>query len=284
MEFQSLSAFKMVADLGSFSRAAEKLFLTQPAISKRIATLENQLSLKLFDRIGKLVSLTEAGELLYPKATLILEEIEESRRLLANLNSRIDGRLRFATSHHIGLHRLPEILRHFKQQHPEVQLDLEFNDSELAFDQVIRGELAFAVVTLPPVVPEKLQAIPIWRDELVLVMGKRTEGKSPKDALSAQGAILPPQNTVTRSIIEKELKAQGIEFHIAMESHYLETIKKMVEIDLGWSALPATMLDDNLQTVQIPGLHMRRELGVIRHKDRTLSNAARAMLELLQAA
>ena len=114
MDIHALQAFTAVAETGSFSRAAELLFLTQPAVSKRIAGLEQEFDRRLFDRVGRRVDLTEAGHALLPHAQRILREVEESRQAIASLGGRIGGRLAIGTSHHMGLHRLPPVLRSFK--------------------------------------------------------------------------------------------------------------------------------------------------------------------------
>ncbi|BBI62424.1 hypothetical protein HSBAA_37300 [Vreelandella sulfidaeris] len=150
MDTQSLQAFLAVAETQSFSRAAEQLYLTQPAVSKRIATLESQVGARLFDRIGRRIALTEAGNVLLPQARHILFTVEDSRRALANLSGQVGGKLTLATSHHIGLHRLPPLLKQYTQRHPEVELDLHFLDSELAYQGVLDGTLEMAVVTLAP--------------------------------------------------------------------------------------------------------------------------------------
>jgi len=136
----NLSAFLAVADSGSFSRAAEQLHITQPAVSKRIALLEQQLDARLFDRIGRHVTLTEAGRALKPRAELVLQTLTDTRRALGKLSGQVRGRLSMATSHHIGLHRLPPVLRRFTKAYPGVALDIDFLDSEVAYDQV-RGRL-----------------------------------------------------------------------------------------------------------------------------------------------
>ena len=118
MDIASLQAFVIVADSGSFSVAADQLHLTQPAISKRIAALETDLNVRLFDRLGRAVRLTEAGAVLLPRARRILSEVEDSRRALRNLAGTVAGSLIIATSHHIGLHRLPPVLRIFTAQYP----------------------------------------------------------------------------------------------------------------------------------------------------------------------
>ena len=134
MDTANLDAFLAVAHTGSFSRAAEQLHLTQPAVSKRIASLEQQLGTRLFDRIGKHVHLTEAGRALKPRAELIISLLNDTSRALGNLSSTIQGRLRLATSHHIGLHRLPPVLRRFTKAYPGVELDIQFLDSEIAHE------------------------------------------------------------------------------------------------------------------------------------------------------
>ena len=116
MDTNSLRTFITTAELESFSLAAEQLYLTQPAISKRIAALEEELGAKLFDRIGRHVSLTEAGRTLLQRARIILQEVEDSRRLISNLSGTVSGRLSIGTSHHIGLHRLPPVLRRYSAE------------------------------------------------------------------------------------------------------------------------------------------------------------------------
>lgn len=113
MDLANLSAFVAIAGHGSFSSAAEALHLTQPAVSKRIALLEAQLSARLFDRLGRQVVLTEAGLALLPRAQRILAELDDTRRVLEHLGAAVGGRLSLATSHHVGLHRLPALLRRF---------------------------------------------------------------------------------------------------------------------------------------------------------------------------
>ena len=172
MDIANLQAFVSVAERSSFSQAAERLHLTQPAVSKRIAMLEQELEVRLFDRIGRQVVLTEAGRTLLPRARRILVELEDGRRALRNLSGQVSGTLTLATSHHIGLHRLPPVLRTFAARYPQVQLDMHFTDSELACEAVAHGEIELAIVTLPPREDSNSGLIleAIWDDPLVLVI------------------------------------------------------------------------------------------------------------------
>ena len=286
MDIASLHAFVTIADSGSFSLAADQLHLTQPAVSKRVATLEEDLSVRLFDRLGRTVRLTEAGAVLLPRARRILAEVDDSRRALRNLSGVVTGSLTLATSHHIGLHRLPPVLRTFTARYPQVRLDMRFMDSEIACAVVLRGEVELAIVTLPPQVDPPLEALPLWLDALVAVASRahplaELANVAPQ-RLQEHAAILPSETTFTRRIIQAELARLGVEIPVAFATNYLETIKMMVAVGLGWSVLPRTMLDGELVELPIAGLHLERTLGVVRHTGHTLSNAAGALLAILQ--
>jgi len=285
MDIANLQAFVVVAETGSFSAASEQLFLTQPAISKRIASLEAELEISLFDRIGRQTSLTEAGRALLPRAQKILLEIEDSRRTLQNLSNTVTGTLRFGTSHHIGLHRLPPVLRHYTRDYPDVELDIQFMDSEEACRAVEHGDLELAIVTLPLHKSESLLTRCIWVDQLDVVAGKSHPlAKSQKltlKQLAEHKAILPARGTFTREIIELAFLKNKQDLNISMASNYLETIKMLVSVGLGWSILPEQMCGKDLKRIHIPELQLKRELGLVWHGQRTLSNAAKVLQELL---
>ena len=290
MDIQNLQAFISVYEHQSFSRAAEQLNLTQPAISKRIAALEQNYSMPLFDRIGKSIRLTEAGELLLPSARLIVEEIKRSHQSIQGLSGELGGELRLATSHHIGLHRLPPVLRAYSAAHENVELDLHFMDSEQACDMIEKGELELAIVTLPREPSKHLITELIWHDPLVIVAGKthpltqqitKTKKNIVTEELVQHPAILPSHETFTRSMIEQQLQLSQLP-PIALETNYLETIKMMVSIGLGWGVLPQSMVNDELIEFTIDSVSMSRELGAVYHRNRTLSSASLALLEVIK--
>lgn len=285
MDISALHAFLAVADSASFSQAAERLFLTQPAVSKRIAALEAELGTPLFDRIGRQVGLTEAGRALLPRARRIIEELEDSRRAIASLSGKVEGRLSFGTSHHIGLHRLPPLLRTYHQRYPQVALDIQFMDSEQACQAVLHGELELGVVTLPTVVLPNLATHVVWHDRLAVVVANgHPLAEKPRPNLSDLArwpAIMPAHGTYTREIIEAAFKREGLTPQVSMSTNYLETIKMLVSVGLGWSVLPRTMLDAQISALRLPALQLERELGLVVHTNRSLSNAARALQQLL---
>ncbi|MHA6494484.1 LysR family transcriptional regulator [Pseudomonas borbori] len=285
MDLATLNAFIAIAELGSFSDAAERLHLTQPAVSKRIASLEQQLNVRLFDRLGREVSLTEAGRALLPRAYQILNVLDDTRRALTNLNGEISGRLTLATSHHIGLHRLPPLLRAFTRAHPQVALDIQFLDSEVAYEEVLHGRAELAVITLAPDTREPVHAVPVWDDPLDFVAAPEhplaRNDRVNLSEVALHPAVFPGGNTFTHHIVRRLFEAQGLTPNIAMSTNYLETIKMMVSIGLAWSVLPRTMLDEQVARLPIPGIQLSRQLGYISHTERTLSNAARAFMQLL---
>ncbi|NYT74701.1 LysR family transcriptional regulator [Halomonas sp. QX-2] len=295
MDTQSLQAFLAVADTQSFSRAAEQLYLTQPAVSKRIATLESQVGARLFDRIGRRIALTEAGNVLLPQARRILFTVEDSRRALANLSGQVGGRLTLATSHHIGLHRLPPLLKQYTQRHPEVELDLHFLDSEQAYQGVLDGTLEMAVVTLAPHPHEQLQVVELWRDRLCftcaidhpLASHAKNQAHTDQGALSLSAlcdfnCIMPGAKTFTGSLIAQRFAEASLQLPVSMATNYLETLKMMCSVGLGWSLLPEKMIDSELVELEVDTAPIHRPLGYLVHTNRTLSNAARRMIEELE--
>jgi len=283
MDLSALQAFVAVAQNASFSHAAEQLFVSQSAISKRIAQLETDIKAQLFDRIGRKVALTEAGHALLPRAQRLLNDAKELQRVVADLQGDIAGKLTMGTSHHIGLHRLPDPLRQFTQLHPNVELDIQFMDSEEACHAVEVGELELAIVTLPPSPRERLSLTTIWQDPLVFVAAKDhalCHQKASLADLAKHPAVLPSTHTYTRGILESLLRNEGLALNVAMETNYLETLRMLVSTGLGWSLLPKTLIADDIQEIKIPKVQLQRELGVVTHEKRSLSNAAQAMIRL----
>ena len=289
MEIDNLKAFLAVAETGSFSQAADRMHLTQPAISKRVAQLERQFDALLFDRIGRTVRLTEAGDSLAYRANLILQQVEDTERAIRNLNGEVGGQLSLATSHHAGLWRLPRVLSRYIEKHPDVSLDLHFMDSEVAHERIIHGELEMAIITLAPSLHERLIAEPIWRDELVFVCSRAHDLAIRKNVtineLAEYAAILSDRTTFTGRIVKGMFKDHDLPLEVSMSTNYLETIKMLIGVGLGWSVLPKTMLGDDVVVLDISiEIDLARTLGVIHHVNRTLSNAGEAFIDLLREA
>lgn len=284
MDRVTLETFLAVAETGSFSRAAALQNLTQPAISKRIAQLEDSLGQRLFDRVGRRSLLTEAGRLLQPRARQILDEMRRAREALADLSGALGGLLRLGVSHHVGLHRLPPVLRQYARCYPAVELDMTFLDSEQGYEAVRSGTVDIAVVTLAPAARPPLSAVPVWRDPLCFCVAKdhplADAGPVALATLSRTPALLPGPGTYTGQLVNRLFESQALSVRARFATNYLETIRMMVSIGLGWSVLPRSMLDAGLVALDV-GVEPSRDLGYVVNDAISRPRPASAFIEAL---
>lgn len=288
MDTQNLKAFIAVAKLRSFSAAATKLFLTQPAVSKRINLLEQQLDTRLFDRIGRQVTLTEAGRTLLPKANSILQDITEAMQEISDLQGQVRGKLKLVTSHHIGLHRLPDILRTYAMNHPEVEIDIQFKDSEDAYHSVLSGEFDLGLVTRVTDTDCRICSETVWHDKLIFVAAQNHPLSQQSSVtlldISKYPALLPEKKFLTSRIVEELFQQHKLAVRTLLSTNYLETIKALISVGYAWGVLPEIMLkDDVLVRLPVKNINLFRHLDCIYHKERTLSNPATAFLHSLLA-
>ncbi|MES1927680.1 LysR family transcriptional regulator [Salinisphaera dokdonensis CL-ES53] len=288
MQTDAIRAFVAVCDLGSFQAASEALHLSQPTISKRLASLEQRLGHSLFDRVGRGVALTEAGRAYLPHARELLAVLQDGRRALDNLGAEVAGVLRLALSHHVGLHRMPGVLREFVSRYPGVEPQIVFVDSEAACRSVANGERELAVITLPTPAHPALVEDCIWPDPMSVFVGHDHELAKRNQVvatdLAPHACVLPPVDSYTYQIIAQALAARDVQVAPHMTSHYLETLRMLAGVGIGWTVLPTSMDHPELVRLELPELVIRRRLGAIRHPRRSLSNAARALLSLLDQA
>lgn len=292
MDTQNLKAFVAVAVSRSFSVAAEKLHITQPAISKRIHMLEQQLDIQLFDRIGRQITLTEAGRTLLPHAEAILDAMQTARQAIADLSGETKGQLKLITSHHIGLHRLPKILREYTERYPLVELDIRFMDSGEAYAAVLKGDCDLGIVTEVAQHDEALNTRTVWRDTMLFVAApqhplSRLDTVTLAD-ISPYQALLPERRFYTTQLVEELFTRNGLSIKINLATNYLETIKALISAGYAWSVLPQSMLQDGalkVLSVQSPDsstpISISRNLDCIYHRQRLMSNAGKAFLDLL---
>lgn len=287
MDIHSLQAFIEVARKESFSKASETLFITQPAISKRIAALEDDLDTKLFNRISRKVTLTDAGQKLLPKAKELVNELNDMRRYATSLSDEIKGELLIGTSHHVSMHRLPPILKQYRKQFKDVHLDMTFGESDSMCKLVERGDIELAIVTLPKSLPENLKKQLLWVDSLHLVVGPdhplQAQSQISLKQLSKHPCVLPSEMTETYRVINRQMVKAGLSLDVQMTNNNLDTLKMLVGAGLGWSLLPNTLLDETIKEIKLnkQNIVFKRELGVVVHQKRSLSNAAKAILKML---
>ena len=293
MDTQNLKAFVAVAEHQSFSAAAEQLHITQPAISKRIHLLEEQLNSLLFARLGRQVTLTEAGRTLLPHARNILDTLHTARQAVADLSGEVRGQLKLVTSHHIGLHRLPQILREYSEQYPQVEMDIRFLDSAEAYAAVLHGDFDLGIITEMAAEDTQICSETIWVDHMHFVTARQHPlSKLPQVSLqeiSHYPALLPEKRFFTTQLVEELFKRYGLNIQINLSTNFLETIKALISAGYAWGVLPESMLrDDSLARLTVlteeksPAITLHRNLDCIYHRQRQLSNASKAFLALLR--
>lgn len=285
MDSNSLRAFLTIVDQGSFSEAAEVLHLTQPAISKRLAALENQLGTKLIDRSHREIRLTDAGTRLLPHARKILDEIHNARVALSADDGEISGELEIIASHHIGLHHLPNWLRRFSREYPEVRLNLQFMESDAAYAQMLKRNAELAFVTLSDSMGSQFVVFEQWSDPMAFVVGRDHElsGKvsASLEDLAHYPALLPDTTTATYRTVSRLFLEANLPLNQQIPTNYLETLKMMTSVGLGWSVLPVSMLDESVHQLET-GYPVNRMLGAVGLAGRQLSQAARALLKVVR--
>ena len=284
MNIAAFEAFLKVMETGSISTAAEKLFLTQPAITKRIHSLEDFFSVKLFEPVGRGIQPTQSAYQVLPRVKQWLNELEDIQHDLSHSQNLVQGRLKIGTSHHIGLHHLPQYLRTFTQQYPDVQLDVQFVDSEQAHQQVLAGEIELAFITLPPQSHHKLQYQLLWNDPLKFVAAPFHALAHQKDLgledLIQYPSVLPAAHTYTSQITLAEFAKHDLKPQATMSTNPLESLRMLVSIGLGWSVLPETLVNQDLAVLDLP-IELQRQLGIVWHPDRSQSKAVQELIKLM---
>lgn len=293
MDSNALKAFITIVDQGSFSEAAEQLHLTQPAISKRLAALENQLGTTLIDRSHRKIRVTDSGARLLPYARKILDEIHNARIALSPDSGLIEGELQIIASHHIGLHHLPNWLRRFKREYPKVAINLQLMESDAAYEQMRKRNAELAFVTLSDSMAPSFDVFAHWPDPMAFVAGTDhplARLTKPKLAdLAKHPALLPDTSTSTYRMVNRLFLEENLPLHPQMPTNYLETLKMMTSVGLGWSVLPLRMVDGSLKVLDgvlakatEAGHPVTRVLGAIGLTGRQPGNAAKALLSIVQ--
>lgn len=271
---------------GSISSAAEKLYITQPAVSKRIKNLEDEFGTALFDTVGRSIIPTAAAYDLLPFVRRWLDDYEACKASLQHAKEVASGRLVIGTSHHIGLHHLAHVLKRFIQTYPAVQLEVRFVDSEEAHKAVLEGEISLAFLTLPPTFDRRLNYHTLWSDPLYFVTGTLSplaqKSKVSLLQLAHYPAILPAANTFTSQITLAEFAKHNLRPYATMSTNPLESIRMLVSVGLGWSVLPETLINQDLIKIDMAeNIELQRHLGLVTNPNLTRSASMQALLSML---
>lgn len=285
MNLAAFEAFIKVMETGSISAAADQLFITQPAVTKRIHNVESYFNVTLFESAGRGIQPTQVAERLLPQVKSWLNTLGGIHHTLSHEHDLVQGLLKLGTSHHMGLHHLSSHLKYYVQQYPQVMLDIKFVDSEQAHEQVLAGDLEVAFLTLPPKLDERLSYLPLWEDPLIFVAAPFHPLAKMQalhlEQLIEHPSLLPAAKTYTSQITLAEFEKQGLRPKVSMSNNPLESIRMLAAIGLGWSVLPQTLLNQELIRLDI-NIELKRTLGMVWHPQRNLSKANQALIQLMQ--
>jgi DNA-binding transcriptional LysR family regulator len=285
-----LRILKAIAAEGSFKRAADSLYVSQPAVSLQVQNLERQLDVPLFDRGGRRAQLTEAGHLLLSYGDRIISLCEETCRAIEDLQNLQGGTLIVGASQTTGTYLLPHMLGQFRQKYPDVAVQLHVHSTRRTAWSVANGQIDLAIIggEVPPELQEALDIIPYAEDEMALILPMfhplaKTGFIEKDDLYKLQLIALDSQSTI-RKVIDQVLTRCGIEtrrLKIEMELNTIEAIKNAVQSGLGAAFVSISAIEKELQMgvlhrAKIDGVVITRTLSVISNPNRYRSKAAEA--------
>jgi DNA-binding transcriptional LysR family regulator len=287
MDFDQLETFISVARLLSFSRAADKRFRTQPAISSQIRLLEEEVGARLLDRSGGKVSLTASGKLFLKFS----EELLESRKAMLSAVAETErvprGEIVVGANEGTCLHILPEVFAEFKKQYPDVNISIRRSDYAKILESVIDNSVDFGIVSLP-VDDTRLKVVLIHRDELVIIAPPQHPLAKKQSATVSEAAKFPlvvPKGGHTRDALEDLFFERKLKPRYIMELDSSELLKRFVAADAGVGFIArSNVIEDvranSLVTITISDATIRRDLALVFRKDKSLSRAARAFIDI----
>jgi LysR family transcriptional regulator, low CO2-responsive transcriptional regulator len=288
LDFDQLNIFLEVARHSSFSRAAQKCFRTQPAISSSIKSLEDELGVKLFDRSGGKVSLTAPGKAFLNFAEELLDTKRRAMNAVVEMDRVPKGEIIVGANEGTCLHVLPEVFAHFKKQYPDVNVSVARSERTKIIEQVLENIVDFGIVSAPVEDP-RLKLVTIHRDELVLITPpkhplNRTNIAATLEEIAAYPLLLPKVGR-TRDAIESAFDQQSLKTNISMELESSEVLKRFVAADVGIGFIARSNVNGDvkaktLAAIPLDGVAIRRDLALIYRKDKALSRAAQAFIAI----
>ena len=285
-----LRILKAIVREGSFKRAADSLYVTQPAVSLQIQTLEKQLEVPIFDRGGRKAELTEAGQLLLDYCERILNQCQEACRAIEDLHELKGGSLVIGASQTTGTYLMPRMIGMFREKYPDVSVQLEVHSTRRTSWSVANGQIDLGIIggELPQELNEILQITPYATDELALILPEKhqlsTLSELKKEDLYKIGFITLDTKSTTRKTVDKLLMKSGLDIHrlrIEMELNSLEAIKNAVQSGLGAAFLPVVSIYKELESGMlhkpfVADLEVKRQLRLITNPSRYCSRASEA--------
>lgn len=290
MDFDQLTTFVEVAKLGNFSRAGQKVYRSQSAVSVQIRQLEQEYGAKLLDRSGKVVRLTPAGEVLLSYVKQLLALRNESLRAVADKGATPRGMLAIGANEATCLYVLPDVFAEYSKLYPDVQISVYRNFSRKIMERVEEGSVDIGIVTMP-VKSSCLKTQRVFRDPLMLMVAPdnplASHSSVPISKVVEQPLIFPKTGH-TRQVMEKLFRPYQSHLRIIMELPSVGMIKAFVAAGLGISIISASFAAREARSgevvlIGLDNTELWRELGLIYRSDRTLPRSATAFMELVKS-
>ncbi|MEP6871431.1 MAG: LysR family transcriptional regulator [Anaerolineaceae bacterium] len=290
MELAQLEAFLQVAHHRSFSRAAEALFLTQPSVTARIQSLEREIGERLFERTGRSVTLTDAGDAFMPHAQRALTAVQEGTDAIEAVRHGDIGSIRIGASDTIATYVLPGILKQFRETRPRVHVHLTTGQTEGIVEKLLAGETHLAVSRLTQ--HPEIESLHLYNDDLALVCSPSHPFASRGWVTIAEAGREPflffQRTSSYHSLVYSMFLRAGVVPESVMELDSMETTKHMVEAGLGIAILPVVSVEREVQAGQLARVEIRdmeqpaqREVGVHVVRNRVLAPPIRDFLRVL---
>jgi DNA-binding transcriptional LysR family regulator len=289
MDFDQLATFVYVAKLKSFSRAGQKVFRSQSAVSAQIRQLEQAYRAKLLDRSAKSVELTPAGEVLFEYAERLLRLRDESVQGVADRGNVVSGTVLFGANEATCLYLLPDIFAEFQRRYPLVHISIYRNFSHKILQRIEDGSIDVGIVTLP-IKSLNTKVHHIYRDRLRFMVSTRNplanRTKITLEEVAAQPLIFP-RTGFTRQVLDKLFRPYRSRLRITMELPSIGMIKRFVGADAGVSFISESFASDQVKAgevklLNVDGVDLWRELGLVYRKDRSLPRAAQSLISIIR--
>jgi DNA-binding transcriptional LysR family regulator len=280
-----------VAKHKSFSLAAETLFVTQPSISIKIKQLENAYRIKLFERFGKRIELTNAGEVLFSYAAKIFNLVKEADSHMEDIRGAKFGTLRISAGLTLGTYYLPPLLAAFRGKYPEIEIHMKVKNKQEVIQDILsfKDDLGFIGHMESN---EKLIQIPLWEEELVMIVSPYHDFTKMKTVrlseLNGQPFILRERGSGTRELVEEKLKKEHVSIKAVMELGSHEAIKRAVEVGFGMSIVPIGVIKREvkaglLKVIRLPKEKIFLKYYLLYHRDKYLSHVMQAFINMALA-
>jgi LysR family transcriptional activator of glutamate synthase operon len=286
MELRHLRYFEAIARLNHVTKAALELHVAQPALSKQLRDLEEELGVTLFDRVGRRVQLTEAGAALLPHARAILGQVEAARAAMAERIGLQRGLATVGAPPTVGTHLLPSALAAFNTRYPGIELRLREAGIATLLEQLAAGLADLAVVALPVDDPD-LTVAPLFSEELVLAVAPQHplahRSSVRLSDMANEAFVLSPPNYELRETTLVACRQAGFAPRVVLDGGEMDTLLRFVAAGLGVALVPQLAVADltDLVPLHISDQKLRRSLAIVWRGDRVASPAARALREFL---